>query len=607
MGPEVTRWRPGDRVTVPFVCGCGRCEHCRSGDAQVCPEQTQPGFTGPGSFAELVALHAADTNLVRLPDSVDFVTAASLGCRFATAYRALTAHGRLRAGDGLAVHGCGGVGLSAVMVGVALGARVVGVDVSPAARAKALALGAEAAVDPVVEDPVQAVRRLLGEGAHVSLDAVGSPDTAVASVRCLRRRGRHVQVGLLLGEAASSRAADGPGRRPGASVHGSHGMAAADYPGLLALVVAGTLRPDLLVGRVVGPRWGGGRADGDGRAGHGGRHDRRTAALTARSGSRPAPRRGTARWLPRLSVPGVGKASGIHSLSPPRVIRAETEPDMSLEQPGGLSPEELDAQEVTALPDKEVVSLLDLNVDLDLAIDAAAPIDLAVAANANVAAPDRRGGRCERAVRRLRRAGPVRPGRADRPRASTPTRSRTPPRTAPSTSPTTSSTAAPRDPGTTGRGTPPIRGTTDGGTTDWRRHHRPDPAGRPRWLDGNLLNVNVNVDADTDIAAPVDGAVAANANVAAPIDAAVAANVGSVDSTRRPSRSRTRSSTSTSRARPRRATDQTVRHHPVAPDDRAAHRRPPGAAPIHGASRGTGVAPRRSSAPTCRARGRRPS
>ena len=252
VGPEVTRWRPGDRVTVPFVCGCGRCEHCRSGNAQVCPEQTQPGFTGPGSFAELVALHAADTNLVRLPDAIDFVTAASLGCRFATAYRALTAHGRLRAGDGLAVHGCGGVGLSAVMIGVALGARVVAVDVSPAARDRAVALGAEAAVDPADGDPVEAVRRVLGEGAHVSVDALGSPDTAVASVRCLRRRGRHVQVGLLLGGAATPPLPMDLVVAHELSVHGSHGMAAVDYPGLLALVADGTLRPDLLVGRVVG-------------------------------------------------------------------------------------------------------------------------------------------------------------------------------------------------------------------------------------------------------------------------------------------------------------------------------------------------------------------
>ena len=146
-GPEVTRWRAGDRVTVPFACGCGTCEYCLAGDAQVCPRQTQPGFTGPGSFAEFVAVHAADANLVALPACVDFVTAACLGCRFATAFRALTAHGRVRPGDWLAVHGCGGVGLSAVMIGVALGARVVAVDVSAAALDRARDLGAEVAVD----------------------------------------------------------------------------------------------------------------------------------------------------------------------------------------------------------------------------------------------------------------------------------------------------------------------------------------------------------------------------------------------------------------------------------------------------------------------------
>ena len=146
-GPEVSRWRVGDRVTVPFVCGCGRCEFCLGGDAQVCPNQTQPGFTGPGSFAELVAVRAADANLVPVPDSVDLVTAACLGCRFATAFRAVTAHGRVRAGEWLAVHGCGGVGLSAVLIGVALGARVIAVDVVPAALERARELGAEVVVD----------------------------------------------------------------------------------------------------------------------------------------------------------------------------------------------------------------------------------------------------------------------------------------------------------------------------------------------------------------------------------------------------------------------------------------------------------------------------
>ena len=142
-GPGVTLWRAGDRVTAPFVCGCGTCEYCQAGDAQVCPRQTQPGFTGPGSFAERVAVHAADRTLSRCPRTLDFVTAARLGCRFATAFRAVTGHGRVRPGDWLAVHGCGGVGLSAVMIGVALGARVLAVDVSAAALERARGLGAE--------------------------------------------------------------------------------------------------------------------------------------------------------------------------------------------------------------------------------------------------------------------------------------------------------------------------------------------------------------------------------------------------------------------------------------------------------------------------------
>jgi D-arabinose 1-dehydrogenase-like Zn-dependent alcohol dehydrogenase len=249
-GPSVARWKAGDRVTVPFACGCGRCEYCLAGDAQVCPNQTQPGFTRPGSFAELVAVHAADANLVALPDSVDFVTAACLGCRFATAFRAVTAHGRVRAGDWLAVHGCGGVGLSAVLIGVALGARVVAVDVSAAALDRACELGAEAAVAAGAAGVAAEIAYVTGGGAHVSIDALGSPAVAAESVRCLRRRGRHVQVGLLPG---------GPVPLPmdlviarELEIYGSHGMAARNYPPMMAMLADSTLRPGLLVGEVIG-------------------------------------------------------------------------------------------------------------------------------------------------------------------------------------------------------------------------------------------------------------------------------------------------------------------------------------------------------------------
>jgi alcohol dehydrogenase len=251
VGPQVTTWRVGDRVTVPFVCGCGRCDYCAAGEAQVCPDQSQPGFTMPGSYAELVAIPAADLNVVRLPDGLDFVTAAALGCRFATAFRALTAHGRARPGDWVAVHGCGGVGLSAVMIAAALGARVVAVDVSSSALALAAELGAEV----LVEGGPDAVRRVVdatGGGAHVSLDAVGSTDTSVASVSCLRPRGRHIQVGLLLGDHATPPLPMGVVVAKELEIYGSHGMSARDYPAMLDLVASGALRPDRLVGAVIG-------------------------------------------------------------------------------------------------------------------------------------------------------------------------------------------------------------------------------------------------------------------------------------------------------------------------------------------------------------------
>ena len=249
-GPEVTLWKVGDRVTVPFACGCGRCEYCLAGDAQVCPRQTQPGFTGPGSFADLVAVHAADANLVSLPGAVDFVTAACLGCRFATAFRALTAHGRVRAGDWLAVHGCGGVGLSAVMIGAALGAHVVAVDVAAAALDRARELGAEVTVDAGSARVAAVIGETTGGGAHVSIDALGSPAVAADSVRCLRRRGRHVQVGLLLGGATAIPMDLVIARE--LEIYGSHGMAARDYPPMMKMVADGALRPGLLVGDVIG-------------------------------------------------------------------------------------------------------------------------------------------------------------------------------------------------------------------------------------------------------------------------------------------------------------------------------------------------------------------
>lgn len=251
VGAGVQRWSVGDRVTVPFVCGCGRCEWCLSGNAQVCPDQEQPGVTHWGSFAEHVALHSADTNLVAVPESVSFQAAASLGCRFATSYRALIGRARVSTGEWVTVVGAGGVGLSAVMIAKAVGAQVVAIDRNTEALEAAQALGADhvIAAGPEV---AREVHELTRGGSHVSVDAVGSEQTCADAIRSLRRRGRHVQIGLLP-------PVEGDPRVPMSRVIGweldllgSHGMAAVDYPGMLDLIEQGALRPQDLVERVIG-------------------------------------------------------------------------------------------------------------------------------------------------------------------------------------------------------------------------------------------------------------------------------------------------------------------------------------------------------------------
>ena len=252
VGADVERFRGGERVTTPFVSACGACPECLAGDEQVCRNQTQPGFTHWGSFAELVIIHHADRNLVPLPDDIDDVSAAALGCRVVTAFRALTDVARLSPDEWLAVQGCGGVGLAAVMLGSALGARVVAVDVAPAALALARALGAQATVDVgAVSDVAAAVVDITDGGAHVSIDALGHPDTCVASVRSLRRRGRHVQVGLLLGRQSTPPIPMDRVVAHELQLFGSHGMQAHRYDALFELIASGRLDPARLVGRTV--------------------------------------------------------------------------------------------------------------------------------------------------------------------------------------------------------------------------------------------------------------------------------------------------------------------------------------------------------------------
>jgi alcohol dehydrogenase len=250
VGQHVIRWRVGDRVTVPFVCGCGHCQECESGNPQVCQNQFQPGFTAWGSFAEQVAINYADMNLVALPEWLDSATAACLGCRFATSFRAVVDQGHVKAGEWLAVHGCGGVGLSAIMIANALGAKVIAVDLGEEKLARARAMGARVTVDAQsIADVPAAVHEISKGGAHVSIDALGHPTTCVNSIASLRRRGRHVQVGLLP-EGATL-----PMNRVIAhelELVGSHGIQASRYGAMLEMIQGRRLDPGKLITRRIG-------------------------------------------------------------------------------------------------------------------------------------------------------------------------------------------------------------------------------------------------------------------------------------------------------------------------------------------------------------------
>ncbi|QOL79653.1 zinc-dependent alcohol dehydrogenase family protein [Pseudooceanicola spongiae] len=249
VGASVANWKIGDRVTVPFISGCGACSECHAGHQQVCHNQQQPGFTHWGSFAQYVAIHKADLNLVALPETMEYATAASLGCRFATSFRAVVDQGKVSAGQWVAVHGCGGVGLSAVMIATAVGANVIAIDIDDAKLALARELGAVATLNSTtIADVPDAVIELTRGGAHVSLDALGHPATCFNSIQNLRARGKHIQVGLMLGDQSTPQIPMARVIGKELEILGSHGMQAHRYGAMLDMISSGKLDPARLVG-----------------------------------------------------------------------------------------------------------------------------------------------------------------------------------------------------------------------------------------------------------------------------------------------------------------------------------------------------------------------
>jgi alcohol dehydrogenase len=249
VGQGVKKWKAGQVVTVPFVGGCGECTYCREGMQQVCDYQFQPGFTAWGSFAEYVAIDYADENLVALPEGMEMTHAASLGCRFITAFRAVAHQAAVQPGQWFAVHGCGGVGLSAIQIAKALGGRVVAVDISEEKCRLAKAVGADFTINAREGRVVEGIREYSRGGVHASMDALGHPETCLNSIGCLRKGGKHLQVGLLpqgnieipIDKVIANEL----------QLLGSHGMQAHRYPEMFRLIQKADIPLDKLVARTA--------------------------------------------------------------------------------------------------------------------------------------------------------------------------------------------------------------------------------------------------------------------------------------------------------------------------------------------------------------------
>jgi len=240
----------GDRLIAPFILACGTCPNCREGHQNTCLDQRLPGFIEPGAFAEYVAV-PRDHNLARLPESLSPTVAAGLGCRVTTAWHALTGRAALQPGEWLAVHGTGGIGLSALLLGVAMGARVVVVDIVDEKLTHAKSLGAEHAVNARDGDAAARIKEITGGGAHVSIEALGIPETTNGSIECLRPLGRHVQVGMPVGHTAKMQINMAAVYLGNLALYGTRGMPPWKYPSLLALIESGRIDMSPLIAREV--------------------------------------------------------------------------------------------------------------------------------------------------------------------------------------------------------------------------------------------------------------------------------------------------------------------------------------------------------------------
>jgi len=243
LGPGVENWKVGDRVLLPAVVGCGTCAMCRIGRENVCERMVMFGNNVDGAFAEYIVAPAKD--LFRLPEEIPLIEGCIIADATTTPFHAVVNRGHVKPGDQVVVFGCGGIGLNLVQIAVAVGARVVAVDIVDEKLDWARRLGADATINAkTVERVDKAVRAATGGGADVAFEAIGNPATMEQAFACTRNGGRFVVVGYT--EKPLTLNVSRVMYRE-MEIVGSLGCRAVDYPRVLELARSGRIKVKELV------------------------------------------------------------------------------------------------------------------------------------------------------------------------------------------------------------------------------------------------------------------------------------------------------------------------------------------------------------------------
>ena len=243
VGHNVEQWKPGDRVLLPAVYGCGQCAMCRTGRENICAQMVMFGNNVDGGYAEFVLAPAKD--VIPLPEEIPLIEGAIIADATTTPYHAVVNRGRVKPGDRVVVFGCGGIGLNIVQIAAAVGAQVIAVDIVDQKLEWARQLGAQATLNPQQFERIdKEIRKLTGGGADIGFEAIGNPTTQAQTFASLRTGGRFVVVGY----SAKPMSLDtGRVMYREMEIVGSLGCRAVDYPRVIELARQGKIKVKELV------------------------------------------------------------------------------------------------------------------------------------------------------------------------------------------------------------------------------------------------------------------------------------------------------------------------------------------------------------------------